>query len=183
MKTVSTLVAAAATCFATSAFAADPATPAAPTSPAASTTEMPTVGATMKEHVLVNTKELKWVDGPASIPKGAKMAVVEGNPTAPNALFTIRLKLPANYKIMPHSHPADEHVTVISGTFNMGMGETFDMKKATALTAGGFAVMPVGHRHFAFSKGETVIQLHGVGPWAINYVNPADDPRTTAKAK
>lgn len=174
MKTVSMLLAAAATCFATSAIAADPVTPTAPTA------EMPTVGATMKEHVLVNVKELKWVDGPASLPKGAKMAVVEGDPAAPNALFTIRVKLPNNFKIMPHSHPADEHITVISGTFNMGMGETFDMKKATALTAGGFGVMPVGHKHFAFSKGETVIQLHGVGPWAINYVNPADDPRTTA---
>lgn len=177
MKTVSMLLAAAATCATTFAFAADPATAVTPSAAA----EAPTVGATMKEHVLVNTKELKWVDGPASLPAGAKMAVIEGDPKTPNALFTLRVKLPANYKIMPHSHPADEHITVISGTFNMGMGETFDMKKATALAAGGFGVMPAKHTHFAFSKGETVIQLHGVGPWAINYVNPSDDPRNAAK--
>lgn len=181
MKTASILLAVAGTCLATLAFAADPAAPAAPAAPSAPSAETPQVGATMKEHVLVNQKELKWVEGPASLPKGAMMAVVEGDPKAPNALFTIRVKLPANYKVMPHSHPADEHITVISGTFNMGMGETFDMKKATALTAGGFGVMPVGHKHFAFSKGETVIQLHGVGPWAINYVNPSDDPRNMAK--
>ena len=151
---------------------------AADTAATADTTAAPMIGATMKEHVLVNTAELKWVDGPPSLPAGAKMAVIEGDPKAPNALFTARFKLPAKYKIMPHFHPADEHVTVISGTFNMGTGDTFDAKKATALTAGGFAVMPKDHRHFAFTKGETVIQVHGVGPWGITYVNPADDPRT-----
>lgn len=168
MRTISVLLTGAALLAATHALAAEP---------TMATTETPMIGATMKEHVLVNSKELKWVDGPPTLPAGAKMAVIEGDPKAPNALFTARFKLPANYKIMPHSHPADEHVTVISGTFNMGMGETFDAKKATALSAGGFAVMPKDHKHFAFTKGEVVIQLHGVGPWGITYVNPADDPR------
>ncbi len=171
MKTVSISFNAMVLLVAAYAFAADPATTAA-------TTDAPAVvGSTMKEHVLVNSKELKWVDGPASLPAGVKMAVIEGDPKASNALFTARFKLPNGFKVMPHFHPADEHITVISGTFNLGMGETFDTKKATALTVGGFAVMPKGHRHFAFSKGETVIQLHGVGPWGITYVNPTDDPR------
>src|SRR5688572_26592641 len=84
----------------------------------------PTPG--VKAHVMMTPTDLKWGDGPPSLPKGAKMAVIEGDPKVANALFTIRLKLPANYKVMPHTHPADEHVTVISGTFMMGMGEKFD---------------------------------------------------------
>ena len=106
------------------------------------------------------------------------MAVIEGDPTTPNALFTIRIEVPDGFTIAPHSHPADEHITVISGTFNMGMGDAFDKKASTALLAGSFAVMPKGHHHFAWAKGETVVQVHGIGPWGIVYVNPADDPRT-----
>lgn len=140
-----------------------------------------TVGATMTTHLLLAPTELKWSDGPASLPPGAKMALVQGDPKTPNALFTIRLKLPANYKVMPHSHPADEHVTVISGAFWMGMGDKHDPARMKKLPAGGFAVMPVGHHHYAMTKGETVIQLHGVGPWGINYVNPAHDPRNQTK--
>lgn len=156
------------------AFAADPTTPAPASTPAM--TEK-TVGATVEQHILVKPADVKWGDGPATLPAGAKMAVIEGDPKAPNALFTIRIKVPDGYKIAPHSHPADEHVTVISGTFNMGMGDAFDKKATAALGAGSFAVMPKGHHHFAWAKGETVVQVHGVGPWGIVYVNPADDPR------
>lgn len=127
-------------------------------------------------HVMTTPGELKWADGPASLPAGAKFALVEGDPKN-EGLFTMRLRLPANYKIAPHWHPAVEHVTVISGTFNMGSGETFDTAKAKALPAGSFAAMPIKLVHFAFTKEDTVIQLHGVGPWGITYVNPADDPR------
>lgn len=140
-----------------------------------------TIGATMKAHVLVTPAELKWVDGPPSLPPGVKMAVLEGDLKAPNALFTARFKLPANYKIMPHWHPADEHITVISGGFWMGMGEKFDQAQMKQLPPGGFGVMPVGHRHFAMTRTETEIQLHGAGPWGINYVNPADDPRNVTQ--
>ncbi len=160
------------------AYAQDKKPSGAPTPPAPGT-----VGATMTSHVLVNVADLKWTDGPPSLPPGAKVAMVEGDPKVPNALFTLRLKFPANYKIMPHSHPADEHVTVISGAFWMGMGEKFEQDKMKEINVGGFAVMPVGHRHFAMTQSETVIQLHGAGPWGINYVNPADDPRNQAKAK
>jgi quercetin dioxygenase-like cupin family protein len=84
---------------------------------------------------------------------------------------------PAGYRIPPHSHPGDEHVTVISGNLNVGMGDTFDRKKPTVLHPGTFGVIPAGMHHFAWTKGPTVIQLHGNGPWSINYVNPADAPK------
>ena len=91
--------------------------------------------------------------------------------------FTIRLKFPANYAIPAHSHPAIERVTVLSGTFNMGTGDKLDTKATRALGAGSIAIMPPGTRHFGWTKEETVVQVHGVGPWTVTYVNPADDPR------
>jgi quercetin dioxygenase-like cupin family protein len=134
------------------------------------------------KHILVTPSAIQWADGPPSLPPGAKAAVVEGKPNEPG-LFTMRVKLPANYKIPPHWHPADEHVTVLSGSFRMGVGEKFDEKALHDLPVGGFAVMAKGTRHFAMSKGVTVLQLHGIGPWGINYVNPADDPRQAAAKK
>ena len=128
------------------------------------------------DHIILVPTDFTWMDGPASLPKGVKSAVVEGDPTKAGP-FTMRLKFPANYKVPPHWHPALEHVTVISGSFHMGLGEVFDESKATKLPIGGFAVMAIGTRHFAFTKEEATIQLHGIGPWGITYVNPADDPR------
>ena len=129
-----------------------------------------------QHHVLVTPGDLTWQDGPPSLPAGAQFAPIEGDPKR-EGLFTMRLKLPANYRIPAHWHPADEHVTVISGTFHMGTGDVLDPTKGTALPAGSFALMPAQMRHFAWTSEETVIQLHGVGPWQINYINPADDPR------
>jgi len=119
--------------------------------------------------------DLKWSDVP-SLPPGAKLAVIEGkmNNAAP---FTVRLRFPADYKIPAHSHPAVERVTVLSGTFNMGVGDKLDTGKTMALGAGGLAIMQPKTNHFAWTKEETVVQLHGTGPWGITYVNPADDPR------
>ena len=128
------------------------------------------------DHGFFNAAELKWVDGPPSLPPGAKVAMLEGNPMNEGP-FTMRLQLPAGYSIAPHSHPSVEHLTIISGTFNLGMGEKFDKAGGQKLTAGSFAFMPPGMKHFAWTDGETVVQVHGVGPWKINYVNPADDPR------
>ncbi len=128
------------------------------------------------DHIMVLPGDIKWVDAPPSLPPGAKAAVIEGDPKVAG-LFTMRIKLPAIYKIMPHSHPADEHVTVIEGSFYMGVGEKFDKQAAKKIPAGGFAVMNTGTRHYAFTKKECIIQIHGMGPWAINYVNAADDPR------
>lgn len=128
------------------------------------------------DHIMVMPTDIKWSDAPPSLPPGARVSVIEGDPSK-EGLFTMRIKLPANYRIQPHSHPADEHITVIDGSFYMGMGEKFDEKTAREIPAGGFAVMNTGTRHYAFTKREAVIQLHGTGPWGINYVNPADDPR------
>lgn len=129
------------------------------------------------DHIMVMPKDIKWVDAPPGLPPGAKVAVLDGDPSM-TGLFMMRAQMPANYKIKPHTHPADEHITVLKGVLYMGMGATYDEKSAVAIPVGGFAVMKVGTIHYAFTKGECIIQLHGLGPWGITYVNPADDPRT-----
>lgn len=129
-----------------------------------------------EHHTFALPGTLTWSPGPASLPAGARVAVLEGDPSKPGP-FTIRLSLPNGYKIAPHHHPGIEHVTVIQGTFVMGMGDRFDATKGTALPAGAFAVMQPGTRHFAWTRGATIVQLHGVGPWQVVYVNDADDPR------
>ena len=148
------------------------ATAAAPAVPSA----VPATG-----HAMYLPGDLKWSDAPASLPKGAKLAVLHGDPNAPG-IFAMRLSLPAGYKVPPHWHPADEHVTVISGEFYMGMGDTWDEAKGHAMPVGAITIMPKGTRHFAWTKVETVVQLHAIGPWGINYVNPQDDPRNQKQA-
>ncbi|EKE75141.1 cupin domain-containing protein [Gallaecimonas xiamenensis] len=134
-------------------------------------------GEMMQGHIMANADGLNWAPGPGSLPAGSQVAVLEGNPGAAGP-FTLRLRFPANYQIKPHWHPTVEHVSVLTGTLYMGLGETYDEDKAKALTPGGFAAMDMGTRHYAFTKDEgTVIQLHGMGPWGITYVNPKDDPR------
>jgi quercetin dioxygenase-like cupin family protein len=120
---------------------------------------------------------LEWKDGPPSLPKGAKFAVLEGDP-AKQGPFVFRVKVPDGYRIPPHVHPKPERVTVISGTFNLGMGEKFDKAKGKEMPAGTYGTWPAGMKHFVWVKGETVIQFHGEGPWKIEYVDPSDDPRT-----
>lgn len=127
------------------------------------------------KHAILTPGDLKWADVP-SLPPGAQIAMVEG-PLNEAKPFLFRLKLPANYRIPPHSHPAVERVTVLSGTFHLGMGEKADRAAAKALPAGSIAIMPPGMVHYAFTEQETVVQLNGTGPWAVQYVNPADDPR------
>jgi len=133
------------------------------------------------EHRTFLPSDFKWVDAPAGLPKGAKMAVIHGDPSAPG-LFAMRAMLPAGYKVLPHFHPADENVTVISGEFYMGMGDAMDESKGHALPAGSVSIMPAGSHHFAWTKVETVIQIHAMGPWGITYVNPQDDPRNAKQA-
>ncbi|MBC7853299.1 MAG: cupin domain-containing protein [Pirellulaceae bacterium] len=120
--------------------------------------------------------EIKWQDGPASLPKGAQIAVLEGDP-AKEGPFVFRVKVPDGYRIPVHTHPKTERVTVISGTFNIGMGEKFDEKATKAMPAGTYGYWESGMKHFVWTKGETVVQFHGMGPWSIKYVSPADDPR------
>lgn len=135
----------------------------------------PAAWAQSAAHIMITPDELKWADVP-SLPAGAKFAVIEG-PLNEAVAFTFRLKLPANYQVPAHWHPAIEHVTVISGTFNMGTGDKLDRFGTKALTVGSVAIMQPKTNHFAWTSEETIIQIHGMGPWGINYVNPADDPR------
>jgi hypothetical protein len=128
------------------------------------------------EHKFINTKDLKWMDGPPGLPAGARFTVLDGDPSK-EGLFTIRAIVPANYKIPAHWHPSTENVTVLEGTLYMGMGQKLDESKATALTAGGFTALPGKMGHFVFTKESAVIQVHAMGPFAITYYNPADDPR------
>jgi hypothetical protein len=121
-------------------------------------------------------REIKWVDAPAVLPRGAKVAALEGDPGKPGP-FVLRVRVPDGYRIPPHTHARPERVTVISGTFHIGMGATFDKSKGRAMPAGSFGTWPAGMQHYVWAEGETVIQLHGIGPWSLTYVNPADDPR------
>jgi quercetin dioxygenase-like cupin family protein len=128
------------------------------------------------EHKIFTPQDVKWSPGPASIPKGAEVAVLFGDPSK-EGLFAMRLKMPKGYQIAPHSHPKPEVVTVISGTFRIGMGETADPSKAQPLPAGGFFGFSPGMVHYASTDEDTIIQLNSSGPWSLNYVNPKDDPR------
>lgn len=121
---------------------------------------------------------ITWGPAPLVLPKGGQMAVLSGDPgkTGP---FTARLKMPAGYKIPAHQHPHNEPVTVISGELNFGMGDKLDEKGAQKLGPGGFVDLPANINHFAFARVETVIQINSEGPFAIKYVNPADDPSKT----
>lgn len=118
---------------------------------------------------------MKWGPAPAFLPKGAQAAIIAGDP-AKEGPYVVRLKMPADYRIAAHNHPTAENVTVLSGNFHLGMGDKLDPAKGQELTAGGFAEAPAKMNHFAWTTSDTVVQVHGVGPFAITYVDPADDP-------
>jgi quercetin dioxygenase-like cupin family protein len=128
------------------------------------------------DQKIFTAQEVRWSPAPASIPKGAEAAVLFGDPSR-EGLFAMRLKFPKGYVIPPHSHPKPEVLTVISGTFQIGMGDTADKSKVKPLPAGGFFGFPAGMNHFAYIDEETVVQLNSTGPWGLTYVNPQDDPR------
>lgn len=138
---------------------------------------MPAHGDEHDEGITLNPPDkLEWKDGPPSLPKGAKIAVLEGDPSKEGP-FVFRVKAPDGYRIPPHTHPKMERVTVISGTFNIGMGAKFDQSKTKAMTPGTYGYWEPDMEHFVWIKGETVAQFHGIGPWVIKYVDPKDDPR------
>jgi ketosteroid isomerase-like protein/quercetin dioxygenase-like cupin family protein len=132
------------------------------------------------QHAAFTPAKITWGPAPPSLPAGAKMAVISGDPSQ-SVPFVIRAQLPAGYTIAPHWHPTDEHVTVVSGTFAFGMGDTLDKAAMQDLPSGGYALMPAQMRHYALAKTATTIQVHGMGPLVINYVNPADDPSQAKK--
>jgi quercetin dioxygenase-like cupin family protein len=129
------------------------------------------------EHDVVAADEVTFRPGPPTLPPGAQFAVLLGSP-AEEGPFVMRLKFPAGYDIPPHRHPKEEHVTVLSGGFGMALGETHDRRSAKLMPAGSFIRIPVGAAHFAWTEEETVVQLNGIGPFGVEYVDPKDDPRT-----
>jgi uncharacterized protein DUF4437 len=128
------------------------------------------------KHIMITPSALSWVDAPPALPPGAKVAMLEGDPTKPGP-YTIRIKTPANYQIPAHWHSKGERVTVISGSFNFGMGDKLDTAKGNTLPAGSFFFVPAKMDHFAWSEGEVILEVNGNGPFDIHYINPADDPR------
>jgi quercetin dioxygenase-like cupin family protein len=128
-----------------------------------------------EHHVLAAASAVKWGPAPPVFVKGAQFAVIDGDPGA-KGLVTVRLKMPAGYKVAPHWHPTDEHITVLAGTFGIGMGDTLDTEHGQTLKAGGYAVAPANMHHYAWTSTGATIQVHMMGPFALTYVNPADDP-------
>jgi quercetin dioxygenase-like cupin family protein len=130
-------------------------------------------------HIALTPADVKWGPPPPTLSKGAQLAVVSGDPTTTGP-FVIRLKFPAGYKVAPHWHPTDEHVTVLAGTMALGMGDKFDEATMKVLPEGSYGMLPAEMRHFAMAKTAATIQVHGMGPFVVNYVNAADDPSKTA---
>ncbi len=137
-----------------------------------------TTGTADSKPIMLAPNDVNWGLCPPAVPPGAQCAVIEGDLNAANKLFAFRVKMPGDFRIMPHFHPAEEHVVVLSGVFNMAMGENFTTDNGHAMSAGSFMVMPKEQPHFAWTTGETIIQVYAIGPWGLTYVNPADDPRS-----
>jgi hypothetical protein len=125
--------------------------------------------------VVVTPDKIQWGPAPPVFQPGAQFAVLAGDPGKAGP-FIVRVKVPDGYRIMPHWHPSAENVTVLSGEFHVGMGDKFDESSMLTLPAHSLAVVPPHHNHYAMAKGETEIQINGVGPLKLTYVNPADDP-------
>lgn len=132
------------------------------------------------QHALVAASALTWGDPPPALPPGAKFAVVSGDPSKAGP-FVVRVQFPRGYRVLAHGHPTDENVTVISGTVSLGMGEKFDEAAMEDVATGGYALLPAKMPHFAMAKTAATFQIHGMGPFVLDYVNPADDPRNQAK--
>ena len=128
------------------------------------------------QHVMMPAADLKWVDAPPSLPPGSKVAVISGDPSQAQA-FVLRAMVPAGYRVPPHWHPGVENLTILTGTVALGMGDVFNEAAMSTLGPGGFASLPAEMRHSFLAKTAATFQVHGTGPFVVNYVNPADDPR------
>lgn len=122
-----------------------------------------------------------WSPVGPNLARGAQIAVLQGDP-AQSALFTIRLKMPKGYVVAPHFHGTDLHVTVISGEFSAGMGDRVDLAKAPILHPGDFITVPANQHHFDAARSRSVVQIYGMGPFSLTYVNPKDDPQQKPKS-
>ncbi len=149
----------------------------------AASQDMPGSKAQQSEMGMFNVyspSEVKWKKGPESLPAGAEIAVLEGDPSKAGS-FVFRVKAPDGFTIPPHVHPRAERITIIAGTFHIAEGEKIDKATGKAMPTGSFGYWPAGMKHFAWVTGETIVQFHGEGPWQIVYLNPADDPRNAKK--
>ncbi len=130
-----------------------------------------------EQHVVTTPgSAMKWGAAPPLLPSGAQATVLQGDPGKPGP-FVIRLRMPAGYVVPPHKHTQDELVTVISGKFGVAGGDAVDKKAFKTVAPGTFINIPAGTSHYAMAESESVVQIHGNGPFDISYVNPKDDPR------
>jgi quercetin dioxygenase-like cupin family protein len=146
-------------------------------SKSSSSNDVPSAPTTQASHSAVPQNSIQWGPAPAVFPPGAEMAVLQGDPSKTEE-FTVRLRLPNGYKLPPHTHPTTENVTVLTGTFLAGSGTQFDESKLEALGQDGFLSIPAEHAHYAMARGLTIVQVHAIGPFALTYVNAADNPVT-----
>jgi anti-sigma factor ChrR (cupin superfamily) len=135
-----------------------------------STRAAPKNSNTQSPHKSVTPESIKW----SALGPGQWFAVISGSPNTEGSPFVVRLKLADGVKVAPHWHPMDEHITVVTGTFHMGMGEKFNESLATEMPSGSYGLMPKEMRHFAWAKGETIIQIHGIGPFKTYWVEPVE---------
>jgi quercetin dioxygenase-like cupin family protein len=137
---------------------------------------LPTGAMSADQHVMVEPDSLKWTAAPLLLPKGAQIAVLYGDPDKAEP-FVFRLKFPAGYKVAAHIHPNHYDLTVLAGTMCLGMGDKFDAARGGGLKAGGYLHLPKGTHHYESTNEDTVIQLSGIGPVGMTYLDPADDQR------
>ena len=131
-------------------------------------------------HRMVDPSTVPWGPGPPALERGANAAVLYGDPTKAE-MFVMRLWLPKGFRVAPHTHPRPEILTIISGSFLLGMGSDGDRAKTRRLGPGAFSAMAPGTPHYAYTDQNTIIQISTMGPWSIQHLNPADDPRNRAK--
>jgi anti-sigma factor ChrR (cupin superfamily) len=138
-------------------------------SKASGNADVPDTSPTAPSASKADKQDIQWGPAPSVLPPGAQIAVLEGDPGG-TGTFTLRLKLPNGYRIAPHTHPTIENLTILAGNFATGMGTQFDESKLQANGRDAFLSLPAEHAHYAMARGETVVQVHGLGPFVINYV-------------
>ena len=141
--------------------------------------DRPAAAAAVSAHRGHSVPDITWGPVPPILPPGAQIAVLSGNPFG-DGVYTLRLKMPNGYTVPPHFHPTDEDVTVIEGNLLFAGGDQIDRSATTELHQGGFVVAAAQAHHYVIARGETIVQVHGMGPFAITYVNPQDDPRNAS---
>ena len=134
-----------------------------------------TIPMELPKPVALTPADIRWVDGPASLPPGADFAIIEGGLEIPGP-FTVRFKFPADYRIPPHWYPTDQRITVMSGTLNIRLEDNLASPQEKTLPSGSFAIIPAKTIFVVWTEEETIIQIHGFGPWRINHVSRYDLP-------